>query len=281
MHKLTRTYVRPRIVSSILIVIIALATVVPTGVMLMNSFKSDAEMYVNPAGIPRDLTLESYKTLFTYYPNVVKAELNSIIISSMSTLIALSMCCLAAFAFAKITFPGSSFLFGLLLTMIMIPPEIVIPGRYIMFARIGMINTYAVQIIPTIAPIIGLFLIRQYMKDIPDSLIESAEVDGARLSRIFISIIVPMSKPVIAAYAILHFLGVWNYYPWPMMVATKASIQPIVVALPSLVDPIVGFLPVWGTIMAGCTLATLPFIILYIRFQESIISGVVAGAIKG
>lgn len=262
-------------------VLVAALTMTPFVIMLLNSFKSDAEMYVNPAGLPRQLTLASYKLLFEYYSNVIRSGLNSVMISSLSTALALTMCSLAAFAFAKLNFAGSKALFAVLLTMIMIPPEIVIPGRYILFARLGMINTYAVQIIPTIAPVIGLFLIRQYMRDIPDSLMEAAKIDGAKTIYIMAKIVVPMSKPVLGAYAILHFLGVWNYYPWPMMVATKAKVQPIVVALPNLVDPVVGFLPVWGTIMAGCTLATLPFIILYVRFQDSIISGVVAGAIKG
>jgi ABC-type glycerol-3-phosphate transport system permease component len=91
---------------------------------------------------------------------------------------------------------------------------------------------------------------------------------------------VPVSAPVMGAFAILHFLGVWNSYLWPLVVAIERDIQPIMVVLPSLRDPYIGFLPVWGTIMAGCVMAILPVVIVFIAFQDKFMSGVVVGAIK-
>jgi ABC-type glycerol-3-phosphate transport system permease component len=131
-----------------------------------------------------------------------------------------------------------------------------------------------------VTPVIGLFFIRQYMVGIPNEMLEAARMDGAGPVTIFWKIIVPLSSPVLGAYAILHFMNMWNAYIWPVLVATKAEVQPIMVVLPQMVDPVVGFLPVWGTIMAGATLATLPILIVFIAFQDRFMSSVVVGAVK-
>jgi ABC-type glycerol-3-phosphate transport system permease component len=111
--------------------------------------------------------------------------------------------------------------------------------------------------------------------------LESARIDGAGHFSIFWRIMMPMSAPVLGAYAILHFMSVWNAYTWPVLVATKQSVQPIMVVLPQLVDPHIGFLPVWGTIMAGCVLSTIPLLVVFIAFQDKFMSSVTIGAVKG
>jgi ABC-type glycerol-3-phosphate transport system permease component len=149
-----------------------------------------------------------------------------------------------------------------------------------MFAKIGLINTLQVQILPTVTPVLGLFLMRQYMLDIPDALLDAARIDGAGHLRVYWNIMVPTSAPILGAYAILHFMSVWNAFTWPTLVAQKIAIQPIMVVLPQLVDTTTGMLPTWGTIMAGCVLATLPILIVFILFQDTFMSSVVIGAVK-
>lgn len=255
-------------------------SIYPMVIMFMNSFKSDREMYINPAGLPIQWTLESYGKVFQYHNGLWINLLNAIFISLVSTVVAVFLCALAAYAFAKYRFRGRNLLFAVLLATFMIPPEIIIPGQYILFAKLHWINTLQIQILPTVTPVLGLFFIRQYMLGIPNEILEAARVDGAGHFETFLKMMVPMSAPVLGAYAILHFLGVWNAYTWPVLVATKAEVQPIMIVLPQMVDPIVGFLPVWGTIMAGATLATLPILIVFIAFQEKFMSSVVVGAVK-
>jgi len=264
----------------LLLALSCLAFLYPMALMVVNSFKSDAEMYVNSAGLPLRWTLESYGKIFRYHGGMWINYLNSIIIAVTSTLLSVFLCALAAFAFAKYRFRGRDLLFSLLLATMMVPPEITIPGLYMLFAKLQWVNTLRAQILPTITPVLGLFLIRQYMLDIPDSLVEAARIDGAGHFTVFWKVMIPTSAPVLGAFAILQFMSVWNAYTWPVLVATRQQVQPIMVILPQLVDPIIGFLPVWGTIMAGCVLSTLPLLIVFVAFQDKFMSSVVIGAIK-
>jgi len=264
----------------LLLALTCIAFLYPMALMVVNSFKSDAEMYVNSAGLPQRWTLESYGKIFRYHGGMWINYLNSIIIAVTSTGLSVFLCALAAFAFAKYRFRGRNLLFSLLLATMMVPPEITIPGMYVIFAKLQWINTLRAQILPTITPVLGLFLIRQYMLDIPDSLLEAARIDGAGHFTLFWRVMVPTSAPILGAFAILHFMSVWNAYTWPVLVATRQQVQPIMVILPQLVDPVIGFLPVWGTIMAGCVLSTLPLLIVFVAFQDKFMSSVVIGAIK-
>jgi ABC-type glycerol-3-phosphate transport system permease component len=162
----------------------------------------------------------------------------------------------------------------------MIPHEVIVPGQFMLFSRLGLINTLTIQILPTITPIIGLFLIRQYMITIPDELLDAARIDGAGTITIFFRIILPASAPILSAYAVLHFLHEWNAYLWPSLVATKADVKPLMVALPEIVDPIIGYVPAYGTIMAGCVVSLVPILLLFLIFREKVMTSVTVGAVK-
>jgi ABC-type glycerol-3-phosphate transport system permease component len=269
-----------RIIVNVILAAAALVFLYPMLLMLVDSFKSNTEIMSNPAGFPIQWTLASYADVIDPERSLLRDMFNSVIIAGSSTALAVLFSAAAAYAFAKLRFRGRDLLFGLLLMTMMVPPEVVVPGQFILFARLGWINTLQVQILPEITPILGLFLIRQYMMTIPDELIDAARVDGAGPWTIFLRIILPVSSPVLSAYAILHFLHVWNAYLWPTLVATQDSVKPIMVALPELVDPVIGFLPIYGTIMAGCVFATLPLAIVFFIFQDKFMSSVTIGAVK-
>jgi len=266
------------------IFILSLSSIIslyPLVMMAINSFKSDAEMNFNSVGLPINWTLASYAQIFIHHDGLWRNFINSVIISLSSTILAVIICAMAAFAFSKYQFRGRNTIFMILLATMMVPPEIIMPGQYLMFAKLQWINTLKIQILPGITPVLGLFFIRQYMFTIPDEILEAARIDGAGNFSLFWRIMVPVSSPVLLAYAILHFMGIWNNYTWPLLVATNPMVQPLVVALPQLRDPIIGFLPVWGTIMAGCVLATIPILAIFIAFQDEFMSSVVIGAVKG
>ena len=274
-------WARPALVATYFVLaVMVILSLYPFAMMLINSFKSDTEILRNPAALPQAWTLDSYTSLFTYHGGAWVNFLNAVIVACSSTLITVVIVAMAAFAFAKYTFAGRELIFTLLMLTLMVPPQITIPPLYLMFAKIGWLNTLQVQIIPTITSVFGLFMVRQYMQTVPNELIEAARVDGAGHWQVFTRVMLPVSAPILGAFAILHFLGVWNAYLWPLIVATDPAVQPIMVTLPNMTDPNIGFLPVWGTIMAGCSLATLPILVVFLIFQDHFIASATVGALK-
>ncbi|GHO61530.1 sugar ABC transporter permease [Ktedonobacter sp. SOSP1-52] len=264
----------------VVLALVACMSLYPLVMMIINSFKSNAEIMLNPGGWPQHWTLEDYTQLPTTQGNQLLNFFNSIVVASITTVIAVFIVGLAAYAFTKMRFPGRNTLFFFLLATIMVPGEIRLSSLFLMFSRIDWIDTYQVQIVPFIAPVFGLFMIRQYMLTIPDSFIEAARIDGGNHWRIFWHIIVPVSSPMLSAFAILHFLNMWNSYLWPQVMANDQSVAPLMVTLPSLRDPALGYVPTYGIIMAGCVLATIPILLVFLRFQDKFISGVTMGATK-
>jgi len=260
----------------------ALIALYPIFLMFLNSFKSNSEVLRNPAGLPIQPTLQSYAQLATYQGNAVaQSFLNSLFVASVSTAGAVFLAALAAFAFAKLRFRGRDALFAVLLATLMVPGEVTLPPLYVMFARIHWVNTYQIQILPGIASVFGLFLIRQYMLTIPKELLEAARLDGASLWQQFWRIIVPVSAPVLGVFAILHFVGKWNDYLWPLIAVNSQRYQPIMTLLPSIKDPVVGFFTPWGMVMAGCVLVTVPLVVIFLLFQDKFVSSTTVGASKG
>jgi ABC-type glycerol-3-phosphate transport system permease component len=262
------------------LIVVSLVSLYPAVIMLLNSFKSNSEILINPGGLPIHWTLANYANILYGSQALVQQFWNSVLVTVVTTLLSMLFSAMAAFAFAKYRFPGRNILFLLLLATIMVPMEITLPPQYLLFAQVGWINTYQVQILPFIVPVFGVFLLRQYMLSIPDSLLEAARLDGANEWLIFWRIMVPIARPALAVFGILQTLSMWNSYLWPQVMANDTSVAPLMVILPNLRDTVVGFLPVWGTIMAGCVLATLPILILFLTNQERFMQGVVTGAIR-
>jgi ABC-type glycerol-3-phosphate transport system permease component len=271
---------RRRVAVFVLLALASLMFIYPTVQMAINSFKSNDEIVANPAGLPLAWTLSSYGDVLSFERGLGRNLLNSVLVAGTSTCIAVILCAAAAYGFAKYEFRGRDAMFAVLLGTMMVPPEVLVPGQFVMFARLDLIDTLTVQILPTLAPVLGLFLVRQYMLTIPDELLDAARIDGAGEFTIFWRVILPVASPALSAYAILHFLSDWNQYLWPSLVATADEVKPIMVRLPQLVDSTVGFLPVYGTIMAGCVLATVPLVIVFIIFQDKFMDSVTTGAVK-
>lgn len=264
-----------------LLICVVFVCVYPLYVMFLNSFKSDSENTWNPAGLPVNWTLLSYEAVLKYHGGLLRNFLNSVFIAGTGTISATFFCSMSAFAFSKYRFKGRDQIFAMLLATLMVPAEITVPPLFLIMSRLGWMNTYQAQIVPLVTSVFGLFMMRQYMLTIPDALFDAARIDGAGNWRLYREIMVPVAAPVMGAFAILHFMGSWNSYLWPLIVAADQRVQPIMVVLPNMRDPVIGYLPVWGTIMAGCVLATLPIMIVFISFQDVFLSGVVVGAVKG
>lgn len=267
--------------SHLLLICFSLFTVYPFLLMIWGSFKTAQELSANPAGFPAEPTVDNYIRLLTSNGGImIRTFFNAVYIAAAHGLLILFVSSLAAYAFAKYEFKGKTVIFALLIATIMVPTELAIPPLYILFSKIGWLNSYAVQIIPGIASVFAMFLMRQYMLSIPNELLESARIDGARHFRIYRSIVLPVCSPVIGALAILTFLGKWNDYLWPIVMVNKQEKMPIMVLLPLLNDSDSQWSIPWELVMAGCVLVTVPLIVVFLLFQDKFMASATIGAVK-
>jgi ABC-type glycerol-3-phosphate transport system permease component len=255
---------------------LAAVSVYPLLLMAIDSLKGDTQVEVNPAGLPHPWTFASYSSMVN--EGGLRSFGNSVLVAVLTTVAAVFISGLAGYSFAKLRFAGRAILFGGLLVTIMVPIQTALPGFYAEFARFHWINTYQVQIVPFLAPVFGVFIVRQYLLSVPDEFIEAARIDGAREWTIYWKVIVPLLKPVLAALAVLEFVAMWNNYLWPQVMASTHNVAPLAVALPTYVDSTLGIVPLEGTIMAGNILATIPLVLIFLKYQDLFMRGVAYGS---
>ena len=229
-----------------------------------------------PVLFPKETTFQHYRTLFTQL-NVLRYFLNSLIIATSVTVISLVFNSMAGFAFAKFRFPGKQKLFKLLLSAMVIPAQVTMLPLFLMLNRMGLVNTYWGIIIPGLASIYGIFLIRQYIMSIPDSLIEAARIDGATDFYIYWHIILPLAKPILVTLALFTFMGAWNDFLWPLIILTRDSMYTLPVALANLMGEHVQDTEM---MMAGSVITILPVLIVFLTLQKYYIRGIMLGSVK-
>ena len=265
----------------ILLTVASVVTLIPLWIMLCDSLKLGSELAMNSWGLPKAPTLRNYVDLVSYNSGImVRTFANSLFVSVIYTVLTIVISCLAAFAFAKYRFKGRDLLFLILITTMMVPGELTMPAIFLMFSKVKMLNTYAIQIFTGIANTFCLFMLKQYIESLPDSLLEAARIDGAGHLYIFRKIVVPLVKPAIGALTILTFLGKWNDYLWPHTLLTKVEVMPIMVVLPTLNTSTSTYSIPWELVLAGCTVITLPLVIVFLIFQDQFMSSVTIGAVK-
>jgi len=245
--------------------------------MLAASFMYDGDASVFPPKfIPDPFTFVQYEILFERL-NVARNFFNSLFLSATVTMISLFFNSMAGYAFAKFRFKGKNKLFNLLLSSMIIPSQVTMLPLFLMLKSIGLINTYMAIIIPGLANIFGIFLIRQYVIAIPDSLIEAAKIDGATDFQIYRKVILPLATPILVTLAIFTFLGTWNDFLWPLIALTDNSMYTLPVALANLMgehtkDP--------ELMMAGSVLTIIPVIIVFLALQKYYVRGIMMGSVK-
>lgn len=275
--------VRGRLLVNGILIGASLVAVYPFAVMLFGSLKTPGELTTNPGGPPLAPTTDNYVTLLTGPSGAVmrRALFNSAVTTVPYTLITVTLCAMAGYAFSQYRFRGKNLIFGLLLSSMLIPAEVNIPALYVLFARIDWLDTYQVQIIPGTASVLGMFMARQYMAGMPGEVLEAARVDGAGHWRTFWSVALPMSTPVLGAVAVLTFVAKWSDYLWPRVMVGDPELQPVMVVLPSLSTGVSGFIVRYEILLAGALVITLPLLVVFLRFQDKLMSSTTAGAVRG
>jgi multiple sugar transport system permease protein len=243
------------------------ASLMPTG---------EASMYP-PRVLPTRVTLDHYTALFTRL-NLGRYLLNSALISVVVTVLSLAINSMAGYAFAKLRFRGRDRLFQFLSAALVLPVQVAMLPLFLLMKQLGLINSYLGVIIPGLASIFGIFLIRQYAQSIPDDMIDAARMDGASELRIYRSVVLPGIVPILATLAIWTFLATWNDFMWPLIVLSDESHYTLPVALANLVGEHVQDTEL---MMAGSVLTTLPVLLVFLFLQRYYIQGVMSGSVKG
>ena len=228
---------------------------------------------------PKRWTLDSYVAFFDFSPYSLRWIGNSFITSVSTVLGNVIFASMAGYAFAKIPFKGSKFLFGLILVAMMIPYQVTQVPLYILVVnKFHMSNTYVALILPSIVTSYNVFLAKQFFASIPTPLIESAKLDGCSHPGIFVRIVLPLSKTVLAVMAINTFMSSWNTFFWPFLVTSKDRMYTIQVGLKTFKF---ANETLFAPMMAGATLSALPMFILFFALQKYFLEGVTIGAVKG
>ena len=251
----------------------ALIWMLPVVWTVVTSFRPEAALQRNLASlIPHPFTIENW-TFILKSSQLWKWLGNSVYVSTTHTLAQLTVCSLAAYAFARLDFYFKRPLYILVLMGLMVPFEATFLPVYLLFSNLKLHNTLLALILPGIASSFAVFLLTQFFRGIPLELEEAAMMDGAGRFRIFLIVIIPLSTPVITALAIFTFLGNWNSYLWPIISATSSEVYTIVIGLRKL-NQAWGDVNFYGRDMAAAVFTALPIIIFFFVFQRRIISGI-------
>jgi multiple sugar transport system permease protein len=256
----------------------AALTVAPLLWMLSASLLPSGQANTSPPPLlPNRVTFEHYVQLFSHL-NLARAFGNSLLVSGVGTLCVLITSSMAGYAFAKLQFPGREALFRLLLTAMLVPAQVGMLPLFLMLKSMGLVNSYAGVLVPWLASVFGIFLVRQYALAIPQDLLDSARLDGAGEGRVYWSVVLPNLAPVLATLAVFVFMSSWNDFLWPLVILSDERLYTLPVALASLVGEHVQDTEL---MMAGSVVTVLPVMLVFVVLQRWYIRGVMAGSVKG
>lgn len=224
----------------------------------------------------RTLTLAHYRTLFTRL-DLARTLANSAGLAATVTALSLAVNTMAGYAFAKLRFAGRDRLFRGLLATLVIPGQVGMLPLFLLLKELGLVNTYAGVVIPGLASVFGIFLVRQYALSIPQSLLDAARVDGAGEARIFVTVVLPLLRPILVTLAIFTFLGTWNDFLWPLVILTDDRLYTLPVALANLLGEHVQDVEL---IMAGAVLTVAPVVALFAALQRYYMQGIVTSGLR-
>ncbi len=252
----------------ILLTLGALVVLYPFFYMIMNSVKPGREILHSPNALPTELTLSGYTGVFQRLPVLLLLR-NSLILALSVTLLNTALSALAAYAIAKINFPGRDKLFAFMLATMMIPGVLFLIPTYVIMYDLGWVNKFRALIIPAAVSVYNIFLLRQFIQTIPDELIEAARLDGANDLGVFWRVILPLMRPALITVAILTFMGSWNDFFGPLLYLPDPSLWTVQIGLLQFQSAVPGenAQEIW----AATTMITLPLVVAYFFLQDQFV----------
>ncbi|MCP8892019.1 carbohydrate ABC transporter permease [Sphingomonas faeni] len=279
---------KPRaILANTLVALLTALTIAPLLYMVIVSFMPRGESSNPPTPLwPSHWSMENYHELlvrrlidgawFDY--RIVPALFNSIAIAAISTLLGLLLTVPAGYAFAKLRFRGRERLLKILIASLVVPGQVAMLPLFLIFKQLGLVNSYAGVILPSLAGIFAILFVRQATLAIPDEMIDAARIDGASEARIFVTIVLPLLTPIVVTLALFMFLGSWNDFLWPLIVLADQHLYtlPVAVAAIAREHSADGEL-----MMAAAVVTTMPVLLLFLAMQRYYLTGLLGGSVKG
>jgi len=247
--------------------------------MLSTSFKPKSEFFLPDIyWIPRTFTWDNYQKLLNN-PSLPIGRwfFNSLMVSSVTTLLILIVDSLAGYAYARMEFRGKKIIFGFLLMTLFLPGVMFLIPNFLTISGLGLLNNYAGVILPGLAGVFGVFFMRQFFASLPHDLEEAAYIDGATRIQTFLYIALPLAKPALATLSIITFLASWNDFLWPLLILKDR----IMLTLPPGLRTLQGaYTSEYGQMMAGAAITAIPVLILYVLLQRYIVESVQTSGLK-
>jgi ABC-type glycerol-3-phosphate transport system permease component len=257
--------------------VVALVMIFPVYCMVVVALTPKAELFSSGSHLwPDRLTFGNFTDLFQRFP-LGAWFTNSVLVAGITTVLSVTVNLLTGYALAKVRFAGRSALFLLVLSTMMIPTQAIMIPQFRMVTSLGLYGTFWAVILPSASTALGIFLARQFLLSIPDELLEAARVDGAGNLRIFLGIVLPLSKPLIAVMTLLAFMGQWNDFLWPLITLKDPGLYTLPVALRFLQGQ---FDQNYGGLMAMALMASLPLVVLFLALQRFFVEGLTRSGIK-
>lgn len=278
---MTKSYTKTRskVLATLVVAVFAFFFVLPLIWMILTSFKPTNEVFGTTNWLPSSWRWSNYAEVWNNPQlSMARCYWNSIIIVILGTAGQLIVSSMAAYAFAKINFKGKKFIFTLFLASIMIPSQVTIIPRFMLFYKIGIYNTLWSIILPSWFGATSIFLLRQFYIGLPTDLMDAAKIDGAGHFRIFIQIMLPLTKPVMVSAAILSFIALWNEYLSPLIFLTNKKVYTVAQAIRWY---LMSDTQQYELVMAASAIAIIPLIIVFIFCQKYFVEGIATSGMKG
>ena len=261
-------------VSTVLLVLLGILFLFPIYILFMTSFKSVQEIFAVSLW-PKTPTLSSIKAAFN--ADFIRSIGNSLFVSISVTIVAMILHAMCGYAIARMNFPGKKVVFTTIVSTLMIPTTTILVPLFMVCKALVITNSYSRLIIPAFLNAYGIFLFHQFYLDFPKELEEASEVEGCSKLKLFFSIVMPLSKPMIVPLTIAFFLGTWNNYLWPLIVNKREEFYTVQVYLANLVS---GYSTPWNVLIASAAIAAIPVFILFLCMQRQLVDGIKATGIK-
>jgi multiple sugar transport system permease protein len=265
-----------RLLLVVFLLALAFLAVFPFYWLAIGSVMSPVELF---STIPKlwtsDPDFSTYSRIFNLVP-LARYFANSVIVSGVTTVVAVLVASAAGYCFARLTFFGQGVVFALILGALMVPSQATMVPLFVMFANWNLLNSYPGIILPGLVSAFGVFMMTQFFKTLPAEMREAAIVDGAGEFRIFSRIYLPLARPAVATLALFIFMGTWDQLLWPMIVAPAPDMRTLQVGLAFIRQQA----PVTNQVMAAIVVSVIPVIVAFMFTQKQFIAGIAAGAVK-
>ncbi len=269
-----------RVILYAIMILVSLIFLLPILWMISTSLKPTSQLFSQQIEwIPKTFTLDNYARLFSNEQTpVARWFLNSLIIATMSTVLTLVVASLAAYAYARMDFPGRRLIFGIMLMTLFVPGFMFIIPNFLTINFLHLINNWGGVILPGLGGVFGVFFLRQFFEGLPKDLEEAAMIDGANQFQIFYMVVLPLSRSALATLAVITFLASWNDFLWPFLILKDRVLQTLPPGLNTLKS---SYTAEYGLIMAGAVVVAIPVLLLYLILQRYIVQSIASTGLKG